>query len=73
MYRPTLLAVWAAVMVPALLMMARGSLWPAILAYHLYCVGVPLAFRCFSREAGLIRSDARRCFESLERALESAA
>jgi len=59
MPRPTPLAFLPAVVVPVLLV-AGGSLWPAVIGYHASCVGVPLAFRCSTREAGLVRSGARR-------------
>lgn len=59
MPRPTPLAFLPAVVVPVLLV-AGGSLWPAVIVYHAFCVSAPLAFRCFARESGLVRSGARR-------------
>jgi membrane protease YdiL (CAAX protease family) len=46
------------VVVPVLLV-ASNSLWPAVIVYHALCLGAPLAFRCFARDAGLVRSDVR--------------
>jgi membrane protease YdiL (CAAX protease family) len=49
-----------AVLVPALLLVSAESLWPAVLAYHGLCLGVPLAFRCLPRDAGVVPATPRR-------------
>jgi membrane protease YdiL (CAAX protease family) len=48
------------VLVPALLLVSAESLWPAVLAYHGLCLGVPLAFRCLPRDAGFVPAHPRR-------------
>lgn len=54
------LAFLPAMIVPLLLVIARGSLWPAVIGYHAFCVSAPLAFRCSPREAGLVLSRTAR-------------
>lgn len=53
---PLILGLFPALLVPTLLVVFKSSLWPAVLAYHALCVGIPLAARCSFRRAGLVLS-----------------
>lgn len=59
MAKAVLIAIMQAVVVPALLLLGGESLWPAVLAYHALCLGVPLAARHSFQKAGLVLLDAR--------------
>jgi len=53
------LAIVPAAVVPALLILAGESLWPAVLSYHALCIPIPLASRCSLKEAGFVLADVR--------------
>src|SRR5947207_11068333 len=58
--RPAALALLPSVIVPGLLAIASTSLWPAVIGYHVFCLGLPLIHRHGRREAGLVASAPRR-------------
>src|SRR5713226_8295085 len=58
--RPALLAILPMVVVPTLLVIAKESLWPAVIGYHALCLGLPLVYRHGPAEAGFTVSNARR-------------
>jgi len=58
--RPALLAILPMVVVPTLLVIAKESLWPAVIGYHALCLGLPLVYRHGLTEAGSTVSNARR-------------
>ena len=58
--RSALLAILPIVVVPTLLVVAKESLWPALLGYHGLCLGLPLAYRFGPTEAGFTMSNPRR-------------
>ena len=54
------LAILPLLVVPTLLVVAKRSLWPAVLGYHALCLGLPLIYRHGLTEAGFTVSNARR-------------
>jgi hypothetical protein len=48
------------VVAPTLLVIAKESLWPAVLGYHALCLALPLVYRHGFTEAGFTVSNARR-------------
>ncbi len=58
--RPAALALLPSVIVPVLLVIVPTSLWPAVIGYHVLCLGFPLVHRQGRREAGLVASAPRR-------------
>jgi membrane protease YdiL (CAAX protease family) len=58
--RPALLAILPMVVVPTLLVIAKESLWPAVIGYHALCLGLPLVYRHGPSDAGFRVSNARR-------------
>jgi len=59
-WRATRLAILPLLVVPTLLVVAKGSLWPAVLGYHALCLGLPLVYRHGFTEVGFTVSNARR-------------
>jgi membrane protease YdiL (CAAX protease family) len=59
MTKAVLIAITQAVVVSALLLLDGESLWPAVLAYHALCLGIPLVARHSFKQAGLVLLDAR--------------
>jgi membrane protease YdiL (CAAX protease family) len=57
-------ATWPAILpllvVPTLLVIAKGSLWPEVIGYHALCLGLPLVYRHGLTKAGFTVSNARR-------------
>ena len=41
---PAVLALFPSILVPLLLIAFPASVWPAVIAYHAYCLGVAVAF-----------------------------